>query len=393
MITKREITKIIILLLLTTTLLGKDYPIMLKIQSKVKIPTDFRDGVEEGLTIKGYSLVDEKAQQEALKNQSEQRNSECYDDSCLVDTGKMLAAKALIVVDVEKKEENSFKFKARFVDFEKGTTTKTKLLYYKSSLSNYEKLSIFGKELVGGLLINDTAATLSNPKKDEAFSNPKDEIRDHSSNSKKEVKKELKKVKVKRVKVKRDKKIKKQKKWGLNLSLFIGTSNGNIEIYRQIESENVYSKEDISSGGGGFSLGINYRYNNLIKLFIEFDVFQQKNSTEEYYPILRTGKFNFGTQFTFKRYYAKVALGLGNSTTPKEETSDENALNWFSNESFPLLSLLIEGGVNVNMLWNNNFDIFISLSSIRYMDATNSDFEDGGGMQLLLGIRYNFFNF
>ncbi len=392
MIKKMQITKIIILLLLTTTLLGKDYPIMLKIQSKVKIPTDFRDGVEEGLTIKGYSLVDEKAQQEALKNQSEQRNSECYDDSCLVDTGKMLAAKALIVVDVEKKEENSFKFKARFVDFEKGTTTKTKLLYYKSSLSNYEKLSIFGKELVGGLLINDTSATLSNPKKDETLSNPKDEIRDHSSNSKKEVKKEVKKVKVTKNKKTKNKKTKKQKKWGLNFSLFIGSSNGNIEIYREIDSKNIYSKEDISNGGGGFSLGINYRYNNLIKFFIDFDVFQQKNSTEEYYPILRTGKFNFGTQLTLKRYYAKVALGLGNSTTPKEETSDENASNWFSDESFPLLSLLIEGGVNVNMLWNHNFDIFISLSSIRYMGA-KSNFEDGGGMQSLLGIRYNFFNF
>ena len=129
-----------------------DYPVMLKVQGKIKISDDFRDGVEEVLTSFNYSLVDEKAQAEALKNQSEQRESECYDDSCLVDTGKMLAAKALIVVRIDRKGKNSYKFKARFIDFEKGTTQKSVAKYYEFSLKNYKELMNFGKLLTKSLL-------------------------------------------------------------------------------------------------------------------------------------------------------------------------------------------------------------------------------------------------
>jgi len=131
---------------------GKDYPIMLKIKSSEKISSDFRDGVEEVLTSLGYSLIDEKTQNTALKEQKEQLKSECYDDTCLVDTGKMLAAKGLIVVEVEKKDENSYKFKSRLVDFEKGTTVKSVSDYFEFSLKNYKEMMNFGRSLTKSLL-------------------------------------------------------------------------------------------------------------------------------------------------------------------------------------------------------------------------------------------------
>jgi hypothetical protein len=130
----------------------EDYPIMLKIKSNLKISDDFRDGVEEVLTSMGYYLIDEKTQEEALKQQEEQSKSDCYDDTCLVDTGKMLAAKALIVVEVEKKSENSYKFKARFIDFEKGATIKSTSSYFEFSLKNYKEIMDFGRILTKNLL-------------------------------------------------------------------------------------------------------------------------------------------------------------------------------------------------------------------------------------------------
>ena len=55
-----------------------------------------------------------KLQEETLKEQS--LNGDCLDDSCLIDTGKMLAAKNLIVVTVTLKNKNSYRFNARFIE-------------------------------------------------------------------------------------------------------------------------------------------------------------------------------------------------------------------------------------------------------------------------------------
>ena len=133
---------------------NKNYPIMLKIKGNIKIQNDFRDGVEEVLTSMGYSLVDEAVQEKVLKEQQEQQKTECYEDSCLVDTGKMLAAKALIVVTVEKRGDKSYKFRARFIDFEKGTTIKTIAKYFDFSLKNYKEMMKFGKILTKELFEN-----------------------------------------------------------------------------------------------------------------------------------------------------------------------------------------------------------------------------------------------
>lgn len=49
-----------------------------------------------------YSLINEEDQEQTLKEQSTQRKKECYDETCLVDVGKMLSAKGLFMVEVIK---------------------------------------------------------------------------------------------------------------------------------------------------------------------------------------------------------------------------------------------------------------------------------------------------
>ncbi len=151
-----KIFLIFLIFLISFPLLSKGIPIMLQIKSEESIPVDFRDGVEEALTEMNFTLVDQKAQEEALKEQTEQREKGCYDDECLVDTGKMLAARGLIVVEVEKRDESIFRFKFRYVDFETGTTTKTKMTYFNFSLLKYKELNEFGKSITKELFSDNT---------------------------------------------------------------------------------------------------------------------------------------------------------------------------------------------------------------------------------------------
>ncbi len=139
-------------LILSSFLAAKEYPIMMQLKTDLTISDDFRGGVEEGLTENGYSLVNEDDQKETLKEQANQRKQECFDESCLVDVGKMLAAKGLVIVEVVQKDEKSFSFKAKYIDFQSGTTQKTKTDYFEFELSNYKELNKFGKNLIKNML-------------------------------------------------------------------------------------------------------------------------------------------------------------------------------------------------------------------------------------------------
>ncbi len=143
---------VLFVMLFGSVLFAKDeFPVMLQILSKEKIPQDFRDGFEQGLTESGYSLVDENVQNETMVEQTDKIDG-CIDDSCLVNVGKMLAARGVVVVEVEKKEKNVYSFKAKYLDFETGTTQKKHVALFKYSLSNYEQLIEFGKEIVYKML-------------------------------------------------------------------------------------------------------------------------------------------------------------------------------------------------------------------------------------------------
>ncbi len=138
----------ILLFTVASVLTAEEFPIMMQLKTDLKIPEDFRGGVESGLTENGYSLVSEEDQSQTLKEQATQRKKECYDESCLVDVGKMLAAKGLVMVEVAKKNDNLYLFKAKYIDFETGTTQKTVTEYFEYDLNNFKELNKFGKEIV-----------------------------------------------------------------------------------------------------------------------------------------------------------------------------------------------------------------------------------------------------
>ncbi len=138
-----------IFLIFTSMLIyGKDdLPIMLKISSKnfkisQNIQSLIRSNIESLLTRKGYSLIDIKIQQEALKEQSKKIKDECIDDACLIDTGKMLAAKELFLVEIVQ-IKNIYTFKIKNIDLETGRLQNTNSTLYDGKLDNIKKLNNF----------------------------------------------------------------------------------------------------------------------------------------------------------------------------------------------------------------------------------------------------------
>jgi hypothetical protein len=130
-------------------------PIMLKIKFKDSDLTSsnislIRLGIEEALTEKKYSLISESTQQEALAEQAKQQKSDCYDDNCIIDTGKMLAAKFLILIDIIKLDK--YVFKVQYISLETGVSEKVKSLIYNHDISNSKELLQFSKNIMNYLI-------------------------------------------------------------------------------------------------------------------------------------------------------------------------------------------------------------------------------------------------
>ncbi len=59
-----------------------------------------RGNIEEIATKNQVTLVDEVVQTEVLKEQAKQRKTECYEESCVVDVGKMIAANKILKIEI-----------------------------------------------------------------------------------------------------------------------------------------------------------------------------------------------------------------------------------------------------------------------------------------------------
>lgn len=131
--------RILLLLLLPTIIFGTNF-------SSVK--EAIRAATEEQITNRGYSIIDQNAQSQVLTEQASQRKQACYDDSCLVDTGKMLAAQNLFLVDIKTLSTNNYLFKIRLVSIESGETLRSTSAMYAGNLEDFRKLLIFSKKFV-----------------------------------------------------------------------------------------------------------------------------------------------------------------------------------------------------------------------------------------------------
>ncbi len=150
------IVLLFVLLSLTSNLYaGEKLPVMLKVRSNfdldISVLNTLRSGAEEILTERGYLLISKEQQEEALKEQVEQQKSDCYDDACLVEMGKMLAAQKVLFIDINEVKSEYF-FKAKFVDLETGSIERTILKVYKGKMSNVSKLLGFSKNLTNETL-------------------------------------------------------------------------------------------------------------------------------------------------------------------------------------------------------------------------------------------------
>ncbi len=146
---------IFILFYLAISLYSKELPVMLKVNSNFNLGNNvidtFRSGAEDSLTSQGYLLISKEQQELALREQAEQRDSDCYDDACLVDTGKMMAAQMIFIITITKMKKD-YIFKVRLVDLETGSTKKTVTDVYTKRLSSAIDLLKFSKKLTNRAL-------------------------------------------------------------------------------------------------------------------------------------------------------------------------------------------------------------------------------------------------
>jgi len=111
----------------TNQVLGAKKVVSLNIETEINIPDDFQIGMEEELTSYGYYL--------------------CQKDSCK-------SVPFQVKVNIIRKSENVYRFKAKFVDLKNKRVISIKSIYFKGSVKDYEKLMKIGKKLTKFIVEN-----------------------------------------------------------------------------------------------------------------------------------------------------------------------------------------------------------------------------------------------
>ncbi len=102
-----------------------------------------------------FSLIDEKSQEDALKEQAGQRAKGCYDNECLVDTGRMLAAQKLLRFSLKEISKNSWRISGRVINIESGAIENVEVGYCKEcNHSTPEMLEVKVSEISEKLLLS-----------------------------------------------------------------------------------------------------------------------------------------------------------------------------------------------------------------------------------------------
>jgi len=138
--------KVIILsLLLTFSLFATNIENIIIFEVKTNFELDketeklIKTSLESSLTNLGYGIVSSQTREAALKEQKKQYQNDCLDDNCLIDTGKMLAAKKILIVDIDKRKED-FIIKMRRIDIETSILEASLAKKYSDKLSNFDSM-------------------------------------------------------------------------------------------------------------------------------------------------------------------------------------------------------------------------------------------------------------
>ncbi len=108
-----------------------------------KVTKTLRSAAEQTITNKNFTILDQSIQEEALAGQTE---SGCLDDSCLMDTGKMLAASRIFIVKISPLGKNQYLFKITHTNLETNEMVKSQSEIYTEKLDDYNKLLEFGQK-------------------------------------------------------------------------------------------------------------------------------------------------------------------------------------------------------------------------------------------------------
>jgi len=125
------------------------FPLILLSYNQKTVKTTLRSAAEEVITKSGFSLLSETIQDEALKEQGAQtEDGDCIDDSCLMDTGKMLAAQRLFLVRVSDLGKENYMFKITHINLETNEQISVRSEIYTGNLSDTAKLFNFSKKFL-----------------------------------------------------------------------------------------------------------------------------------------------------------------------------------------------------------------------------------------------------
>jgi len=120
--------------------------------NKKIVETTIRSAAEETITKSGFSLLSEEIQNEALKEQGAQtEDGDCIDDSCLMDTGKMLAAQRLFLVKVSDFGNSNYMFKIIHMNLESNETISVRSEIYNGDLNDVNSLFKFSKKFLSSI--------------------------------------------------------------------------------------------------------------------------------------------------------------------------------------------------------------------------------------------------
>ena len=130
--------------------------------SQKAVKTTIRSAAEEVITKVGFSLLSEDVQNEALKEQASQTgDGDCIDDSCLMDTGKMLAAQRLFLIKISDLGNYNYMFKISDINLETNEKLSVFSKIYRGELSDVNKLFDFSKSFLKVLSQNNNKKSLT----------------------------------------------------------------------------------------------------------------------------------------------------------------------------------------------------------------------------------------
>jgi len=123
--------------------------IILNINSKFNIPSDFKEVIENNLEDYNYKLID-MVDLDSLNIEVKKSKINCKKDSCYMELGKKFKANYLLDIHIDRILDyytSRYKVKLMIIDLKSLDKIK-KLFYYKYKLSNINKLRVFTENMM-----------------------------------------------------------------------------------------------------------------------------------------------------------------------------------------------------------------------------------------------------